>query len=131
MSRYRILYVDDEPDMREIALLSLGLDRSFEARACASGSEALSVLATWRPDLIMLDVVMPDMDGPQTLSRLRDEPSTRAIPVVFITARAHHDAADGFIRLGAAGIVPKPFNPMTLAKTVRQYLPPAEPEPLA
>lgn len=119
---YRILYVDDDPDMREIAVLSLELNPSFEARTCGSGQEAIGVAATWRPDLIMLDVVMPGMDGPATLAALRNDPATSTITVVFITARAQpHDVAR-FLAMGAAGVIAKPFNPTTLASSVKPYL---------
>ena len=67
----KILYVDDEPDIREIAVLSLQRDPSFDVRPCGSGREALEAVKEWRPDLVMLDVVMPDMDGPAILARLR------------------------------------------------------------
>ncbi|TIR46392.1 MAG: response regulator, partial [Mesorhizobium sp.] len=83
----RILYVDDEDDIREIAQMSLELEPEFEVRSSASGIAALTDAADWRPDLILLDVMMPDMDGPETLRRLADSPLTAAIPVAFITAR--------------------------------------------
>jgi two-component system, OmpR family, response regulator len=119
----RILYVDDEPDIREVAAMSLELDPALEVRSCASGYEALDMAAEWKPALILLDVMMPGMDGPTTFGRLRERPTTAEIPVVFITARAQAREADGFLALGAAGVIPKPFDPLTLAATVRAYLP--------
>ena len=118
----RILYVDDEPDIREIATLSLSLDPELEIRSCASGSEALTTVDDWRPDLILLDVMMPGMDGPTTLAKLRDNPSATAIPVVFITARTQARELDRFLALGAAGIIAKPFDPMKLAETAKGFL---------
>jgi CheY-like chemotaxis protein len=121
--RNRILYVDDEADMREIAVLSLERDASFEVRPCGSGREALGLAAEWRPDLILLDVVMPDMDGPATLGHLRDVASLRGVPVVFITARSQPEEVERLVALGATAVIAKPFNPMTLAATVKAFLP--------
>jgi len=121
---YRILYVDDEPDMREIAVLSLARDPSFEVKPCGSGREALGIAIAWQPHLVMLDVVMPDLDGPATLSNLRDHPMTRDMPVIFITARSQPQDVERFLSLGAAGVIAKPFNPTTLAVTVKPFLGP-------
>ena len=125
MSTYRILYVDDEPDMREIAVLSLRREPSFEVRACGSGAEALALLDSWDPDLLMLDVVMPGMDGPELLAQIQGRRADRTPPVLFISARARSQDADKLKSLGATGVIAKPFNPMTLAATVRRYLPAA------
>lgn len=119
----RILYVDDEADIREVAELALSLDPEFEVRSCSSGEEALTVAPEWKPDLILLDVMMPFMDGPTTLMKLRKEPATADIPVVFITARAQTEEMQKFRSIGGAGVIAKPFDPMKLAGTVRQYLP--------
>jgi CheY-like chemotaxis protein len=125
MSDIRILLVDDEPDIREVVDVSLGLDREFKMRACASGADALVTAAEWSPSLILLDVMMPLMDGPTTLANLRKNPRTAHIPVVFLTARTQADEIEQYIALGAQGVLSKPFNPMTLAASVRDYLPPA------
>lgn len=119
----KILYIDDEADIREVALMSLELDSDLEVRDAGSGAEGLALAAAWRPDLIMLDVMMPVMDGPTTLEKLRENPVTEAIPVVFITARAQPGEIARFEALGARGVIPKPFDPMTLAETVRSHLP--------
>lgn len=119
----RILYVDDEPDIREVAAMAIELDPDLEVRTCESGEEALAVAPGWRPDLILLDVMMPVMDGPATLAALRAGGVAADIPVVFITARTQAHEAERFFSLGAAGIIAKPFDPMTLAGTVRAYLP--------
>lgn len=118
----RILYVDDEPDIREVAAMSLELDSEFEVRTAASGVEALPLASEWKPDLILLDVMMPVMDGPTTFARLKEQPDTAVIPVVFITARAQAQEVKGFKSLGAKGVIAKPFDPMSLASTVRGYL---------
>ena len=122
MTALRVLHVDDEPDIREVVEISLGLDPDFETRSCGSGREALAVSADWSPDLILLDVMMPVMDGPATLAQLRGNTRTAAIPVVFMTARAQTREIDLFRSLGAVGVIPKPFDPMTLAASVRAYM---------
>jgi CheY-like chemotaxis protein len=122
MNSIRILHVDDEPDIREIVDLSLGLNPDFQVRSCASGEEALAAVAEWSPSLILLDVMMPRMDGPTTLSHLRKNPRTCAVPVFFMTARAQPREVEQFIALGAQGVISKPFDPMTLAFTVRSHL---------
>jgi CheY-like chemotaxis protein len=123
MTDIRILLVDDEPDIREVVDVSLGLDRDFATRACASGADALVTAAEWSPSLILLDVMMPLMDGPTTLANLRKNPRTAHIPVVFLTARTQADEIKQYISLGAQGVLSKPFDPMTLAASVRGYLP--------
>jgi CheY-like chemotaxis protein len=124
----RILYVDDEADIREIATLSLALDPELEIRSCASGAEALAAVDGWRPDLILLDVMMPGMDGPTTLAKLKENPTSTAIPVVFITARTQARERERFLALGAVGIIAKPFDSMQLAQTAKGCLQPARSE---
>jgi CheY-like chemotaxis protein len=122
MSKLRILHVDDEPDIREVVDISLGLDPQFEVRACASGAEALTAAADWLPTLILLDVMMPVMDGPMTLAQLRNNPKTSDVPVLFMTARAQAREVEHYISLGAQGVISKPFDPMTLAGLVGEHL---------
>lgn len=129
MTTIQVLHVDDEPDIREVAEISLGLDPDFRVRSCGSGQEALAVAAEWQPDLILLDVMMPVMDGPATLVRLREDARTARIPVIFMTARAQAREVDRFRSLGAVGVIPKPFDAMTLAASVRSYVQPA-PDPI-
>jgi CheY-like chemotaxis protein len=115
MSRLRILLVDDEPDIRDVVELSLGLDPVFSVRSCDSGANALAAAVDWSPDMILCDVMMPDMDGPATLARLRDCPQTAGTPVVFMTARAQTRELEHFASLGGTGVIAKPFDPMNLA----------------
>jgi CheY-like chemotaxis protein len=122
MTAIRILHVDDEPDIREIVDLSLGLNPDFEVRAAACGADAIAIAAEWSPFLILLDVMMPVMDGPTTLTHLRKDPRTADIPVLFMTARAQEREVQQFIALGAQGVISKPFDPMTLAFLVRSHL---------
>jgi CheY-like chemotaxis protein len=123
MNAIRILHVDDEPDIREVVELSLGLDAAFATRSCGSGREALAVAADWQPDIILLDVMMPALDGPATLLQLRNNAITASIPVIFMTARAQAREVDHFRSLGAIGVIPKPFDPIMLAAAVRHYIP--------
>jgi CheY-like chemotaxis protein/HPt (histidine-containing phosphotransfer) domain-containing protein len=126
MNPVRILHVDDEPDIREVVEISLGLDPDFVTRSCASGEEALIVAEARLPRIILLDVMMPILDGPTTLARLRENARTADIPVVFMTARAQSRELELFRSLGAVGVIPKPFDPMTLAASVRTYVEPPE-----
>lgn len=124
MTPLRVLYVDDEPDIREVALLALGLDPGIEARAAASGPEALDLISSgeFRPDVLMLDMMMPGMDGAQTLDAIRVWPSAAELPVVFITARAQAHEVARFRAMGALDVMTKPFDPMTLALELRAVL---------
>jgi CheY-like chemotaxis protein len=124
MSVLSILYVDDEPDIREVAVVSLELDPEIEVRSVDSGAAALAVLSdpSWAPAAILLDVMMPVLDGPGTLAKLRTLPGHADTPVVFITAsvQAHEQAR--LMALGATAVIPKPFDPMTLASQLRAAL---------
>jgi CheY-like chemotaxis protein len=126
MTALRVLHVDDEPDIREVVEISLGLDPDIVMRSCASGEAALAVVEDWTPDIMLLDVMMPVMDGAATLANLRSNPRTADIPVVFMTARAQSRELDLFRSLGAVGVIPKPFDPMTLAATVRAHVEPPD-----
>ena len=119
---YRILHVDDDPDIREIVELSLSLDPALAVMSCASGDDALAIAADRAPDLILCDVMMPGMDGPAVLARLRENVNTAKTPVVFMTARAQIQELEHFKTLGAAAIITKPFDPMKLADMVRGHL---------
>jgi CheY-like chemotaxis protein len=123
MNSYRLLHVEDEPDIREVVEISLSLDAGIILMSCASGADALVTATDWEPDVILMDVMMPEMDGPQTLTHLRENARTANIPVVFMTARAQSREVERFLALGAAGVIAKPFDPMTLAAAVRAYLP--------
>jgi CheY-like chemotaxis protein len=123
MNLYRLLHVEDEPDIREVVQISLALDPGIILMSCASGADALVTAADWGPDVVLMDVMMPEMDGPETLAHLRKDTRTANIPVVFMTARAQSREVERFLALGAAGVIAKPFDPMTLAAAVRVYLP--------
>lgn len=116
----RILYVEDEPDIRTIAQVALESVGGFMVRICASGEEALRELDAFAPDLILLDVMMPGMDGPTTLKLLQEKPGFEQTPVVFMTAKVQPAEIAQFKSLGALDVIPKPFDPMTLAEQIRQ-----------
>lgn len=117
-----VLYVDDEPDIREIAELALGLDPDFVVATAGSGEEALAYLAQHVPDVALLDVMMPGMDGPTLLERMRDDPKLEGISVIFVTARAQRSELQNFSTLDARGVIAKPFDPMTLSGQVRALI---------
>ncbi|WP_448956350.1 response regulator [Labrys neptuniae] len=118
----KILYVDDEDDIREVAQISLELEPQFEVRLSSSGSRALVDAAEWQPDLVLLDVMMPGMDGPETLRQLKASDRTATIPVAFITARTQTHQVMQYRAMGAIGVIAKPFDPMVLAKDVKELL---------
>jgi CheY-like chemotaxis protein len=123
MVNLHVLFADDDADIRNVVSLSLEQDPFFVVRACASGDEALATAVDWRPDLTLLDVRMPGMDGPTVLTHLRADRRTAAIPVVFVTASAKTQECAHFKTLGATGVIPKPFNPTELAKELRRFVP--------
>lgn len=118
----RILLVEDEDDIREVAQACLELTRGWEVLTASSGIEGVDVAIARRPDAILLDVMMPDLDGPGTLIELRANDATRHIPVIFLTAKVHPDDRSRFLDLGAQGVLAKPFDPMTLGDTVANIL---------
>jgi len=122
VSSFRILHVDDDPLMREVVELSLGLDPAFALQTCASGEELLAKVVEWAPDLILCDYMMPDMEGPTVLARLRENIATAKIPVVFMTARTETLEIEQLKSLGAIAVIAKPFDPATLANVVRSQL---------
>jgi CheY-like chemotaxis protein len=121
MSR-KILLVDDEDDIREVAQMSLEMTAGWEVVTAASGAEALRVAAAERPDAILLDVMMPGMDGPDTARALRASGETGAIPIILLTAKVQAADRKRFDDLGVAGVLSKPFDPMELAAQVSGLL---------
>jgi CheY-like chemotaxis protein len=113
-----ILYVDDEPDIREVVQMSLSLVEGLDVQVCESGERALQLLPELKPDLLLLDVMMPGMDGPSTLQRLRTMPGLEKIPVVFMTAKAMPQEVARFRELGAVSVIAKPFDPIQLGNQV-------------
>jgi CheY-like chemotaxis protein len=115
-----VLCVEDEPDIRLIAQLALETVGGLRVSLCAAGTEAVEMALREDPDLVVLDVMMPGLDGPGTLQALREEPRTRHLPVVFMTAKVQPTEVAQLLALGALAVVAKPFDPMTLAEQLRE-----------
>ncbi len=116
----RVLVVEDDPDIREVMRLSLETLGGFEVLTCASGSAAIEQAPFFAPDLILLDAMMPAMDGQATLAALREFPPLADTAVVFVTAKAMPDEVARMKELGAVDVIAKPFDPMTLADSLRR-----------
>lgn len=123
MSKLSILHVDDDENIRALTALAFELGGDAEVRSAASGVEALGLLTEgFRPDLLLLDVMMPGMDGPSLLSEIRRPPAVSTAPAIFMTAQTQDHELARLMDLGAAGVVIKPFDPLTLGPQVRQLL---------
>ncbi len=114
----KILCIDDEDDILQVATLALEQIGGFEVSSCNSGKAGLEYVCKMPPDLILLDAMMPHMDGPSTLKELRKNPETGIIPVIFMTARVQPEQIQEYIAIGAVGVITKPFDPMTLSKDI-------------
>ena len=114
----RILYVEDEPSIRTIAVTVLEAVGGFSVIACASGKQALEAAPAAHADLILLDVLMPEMDGPATLKALQGIPQTAQTPVIFMTAKVQASEIGHYRSLGAIDVIAKPFDPMTLSAQI-------------
>lgn len=115
----RILYVEDDPDIQAVAKVALEIIGGFTIKICSSGDEALKEAVAFAPDMILMDVMMPGMDGPTTLTKLRELPPLAAVPSAFMTAKVQPQEVEQYMSLGAKGVIAKPFDPMTLAQQVR------------
>jgi len=115
----RILFVEDDPDIQTVAKMALEALGGFTVLACSSGAEALAEVGSFAPDLVLLDVMMPGMDGPTMLVALRQMPIGQAIPVVFMTAKVQTQEVSRYRALGAEEVIAKPFDPMSLSDRVR------------
>jgi CheY-like chemotaxis protein len=123
MAIRKVLLVDDEDDIRTIGNLSLSRVGGWQTVLASSGAEAVTKAAAEQPDLILLDVMMPGMDGPTTFGRLRADPATAATPVIFMTAKVQKQEVARYLELGAVGVIAKPFDPMTLPGEIRRLVP--------
>lgn len=115
----KILYVEDEPDIQKVAKLALEHVGGFEVLVCSSGPEAIENGPAFEPDMILLDVMMPGMDGPATLEALRKIDSLSETPAVFLTAKVLPTEIQRYKELGALEVIAKPFDPMALSDQVR------------
>ena len=116
----KILDVDDEADIRAITKLALESIGGFNVTSCASGTEAIATVADVAPELIVMDVMMPEMDGPTTFRALQNIPDANQIPVIFMTAKTQKDEIESLMALGAIGVIAKPFDPVQLSKEVER-----------
>jgi len=115
----RILMVEDETDIQAVARVALEAVGGFTVCTCSSGWEALDRAPSFGADLVLLDVMMPGLDGPGTLEAMRRTPATAAVPVVFMTAKVQPQEVAHLKALGALGVIAKPFDPMALSSTIR------------
>lgn len=120
MSRKRILVIDDDDDVREVAALALETAGEYEIYTAENGRAGLAQALRTRPDLILLDVMMPELDGPATFRLLRQSETTSAIPVIFLTAKVQPADRRNLTALGANGLIAKPFDPLLLADQVSE-----------
>lgn len=119
-SLQRILYVDDEPDIQAIVKTALEALGGFTVRTCDCGADAVTEVPVFKPDMILLDMMMPGMNGIETFDALKALPEMADTPVVFVTAKAQSDELNKYKALGAAGTIPKPFDPITLSDDLHQ-----------
>ena len=122
MSRKKVLLIDDEDDIREVATLTLETMADFEVATASDGLTGLETAKAFQPDVILLDVMMPGIDGITTFARLQESDATRDIPVIFMTAKVQSTDRTRLSQLGARGIIAKPFDPMTLSNEVLALL---------
>ncbi len=122
MAIRKVVLVDDDPDIRAIGEMSLRDVGGWEVVCVGNGFAALAAAVSEQPDCILLDVMMPELDGPGTFARLQLDDRCSAIPVVFMTAKAQPHELRGYTELGAAGVIAKPFDPITLPDEIRSLL---------
>ncbi len=115
----KLMLVEDDADIRTVASMSLEMVGGLQVRACESGAVAITTVKEFAPQLILLDVMMPGMSGPEVLRTLRQDPETFAIPVVFMTAKVQAEEIQALKQLGALDVIAKPFDPMTLSDQVK------------
>ena len=118
----KLLVIDDEEDIREVASLTLELQEGWEVAAAGSGADGIKLARNAAPDAILLDVMMPDMDGPTTLRVLRSMDETKDVPIIFLTAKVQAADRRRYMDLGVSGVIAKPFDPLTLGRTISECL---------
>jgi CheY-like chemotaxis protein len=122
MAPKKILVIEDEDGLREITQFSLEAAAGWDVLTAASGSEGLIIAEAEQPDAILLDVMMPDMDGMETFRQLQSNPTTQAIPTIFLTAKARGSEQQALIDLGISGLITKPIKPQDLVEQIRDIL---------
>jgi CheY-like chemotaxis protein len=118
----QLLVIDDEEAIREVTAVTLELTEGWSVATAGSGTEGATDALRSKPDAILLDVMMPELDGPSTLRLLQSNPETAVIPVIFLTAKVQAADQRRFLQLGVSGVIAKPFDPMQLGKQVRTIL---------
>lgn len=118
----RILLIDDEDDIREVASLTLEATAGWNVITASSGAEGIRMAESEQPEAIVMDVMMPDMDGPTTFREMQKNPAVSDIPVVLLTAKVQSVDQRRFKDLGVAAVLFKPFDPMTLAQQIAEIL---------
>lgn len=116
----KILHVEDEVDIQEVARMALEAVGGLTVRTCSDGEEALAAAPEFSPDLFLLDVMMPGMDGPETFQALQKLSGFENTPAIFMTAKVMEAEVARFTELGALGVIAKPFDPMTLSDQIRE-----------
>ncbi|HEY9895315.1 MAG TPA: response regulator, partial [Candidatus Sericytochromatia bacterium] len=122
MTVKRVLIIDDEDDIREVAQTSLEIMGGWDVFTAASSQEGITMAEAEQPDAILLDVMLPDVDGPATFQKLQANPVTAQIPVILLTAKAQASDQRYFADLGVMAVLTKPFDPVTLADRVAEAL---------
>lgn len=120
MELEKIMHIEDDLSIQEVTRVALEIVGGFTMISCSSGAEGLQQVERFAPQLILLDVMMPGMDGPETLAQLRQLPATKTTPVVFMTAKVQEHEIQEYYQLGAAGVIIKPFDPMTLSHDIKK-----------
>lgn len=115
----KILFVEDDPDIQFVGEMALAVKGGFQVRICGSGAQALEEAQVFQPDLVLLDVMMPKMNGPTTMKNLKEIPETSRIPVIFMTGKVQPHEVDEYMRLGALDVIFKPFDPLTISQRIR------------
>lgn len=119
---HKVLYVDDNDAVRGVAEMCLAVSDQLTVKTCRSGREAIDITAEWQPDLVMMDVMMPGIDGITAFRLMRERPETRDVNLVFVTARVQKEEVAEYMELGAAGVIEKPFVPTELAKQALSFM---------
>jgi len=120
MKLEKVMLVEDDKDIRTVASMALELVGGLKVQACESGAQALELVGSFAPQLVLLDVMMPGMNGPEVLQALRQRPDTAQVPVIFLTAKAQEAEIARLRALGALDVIAKPFDPMTLSDAIKQ-----------
>lgn len=116
----KILYAEDEPDVQIIVEMIIQSMSDYEIKICSNGRELLECVENYDPDLILLDVMMPEMDGPTTFKNLQLNEKTKKIPIIFMTAKAQTHEVKLFKETGVIGVITKPFDPVMLCSNITE-----------